>query len=96
MADLRPVVIQDGVLKENDVVGANLATTIVPFTVNSGQEDVWLTVPTSGFVTIFNVSVYDATNSFEIIVDYRLVSANVLEIRSSSADTYSIRILGNQ
>lgn len=96
MADLRPVVIQDGILKENDVVGSNLGTTIVPFTVNSGQENVWLTVPTSGFVTIFSVSIYDATNSFEIIVDYRLVSANVLEIRSSSAETYSIRILGNQ
>ena len=96
MADLRPVVIQDGVLKENDSVGGNLGTTIVPFTVNPGQENMWLTVPTSGFVTIFTVAVYDATNSFEIIVDFRLVSANVLEIRSSTPATYSIRILGNQ
>jgi len=72
----------------------NLTTQTLAFTILSGQENTWQLAPTTGLLNIFNVEVYDSTNSFRVFVDWRISSSNILEIKSASAQTYTIRIIG--
>lgn len=73
---------------------STLKTQTVAFSVNAGQENTWLTVPTTGLLNIFSVDTYDSTNTFEVFTAYRISSSNILEILSASAQTYTLRIIG--
>lgn len=73
---------------------ANLTNQTVAHTIAVSQINSWQIVPTTGLLNIFQVDVYDATNTFPINIAYRISGSNILEILSQSAQTYTIRIIG--
>jgi hypothetical protein len=74
--------------------GATLTTSVIAHTITSGQLNTWQTVPVTGLLNVFQVDVYDSTNTFPINIAYRITNSNVLEILSQSANTYTLRIIG--
>lgn len=72
----------------------SLTTQTVSFSITVPQIGQWVLVPTVSLVNVFSVEVFDATNTVQIFVDYRISLSNVLEIRSNNAQTYTIRIIG--
>lgn len=73
---------------------APLQTQTVAVTVSAGQINTFVSVPVTGLNNVFQVDIYDATNTFEIFIEYRISLSNVLEIKSAVAQTYTIRIIG--
>lgn len=74
--------------------GGTLTTQIVAHTITLAQINTWQTVPTTGLLNIFQVDVYDVTNTFPINIAYRISGSITLEILSQSAQTYTLRIIG--
>jgi hypothetical protein len=72
----------------------SLATQTISFSIALIQIDTWVTVPVTGLLNIFQVEIFDSTNTFQIFVAYRISNSNNLEINSASAQTYTIRIIG--
>jgi hypothetical protein len=73
---------------------ATLTNQTVAHTISLAQINTWQSVPTIGLLNIFQVDVYDATNTFPINIAYRISGSNNLEILSQSAQTYTLRIIG--
>lgn len=73
---------------------ASLATQTIAHTITPGQVNTWQIVPVAVLLNIFQVDVYDSTNTFPINIAYRISNSNVLEIFSASAQTYTLRIIG--
>lgn len=74
----------------------SLTTQTISFSILIGQINTFVLVPTTGLLNIFNVEIYDATNTVRVFTDWRVSSSNVLEIKSASAQTFTIRIIGSQ
>jgi hypothetical protein len=67
----------------------------VPFTVASGQENTWLSVPVIGMSLIADVNVFDASDYEELFIDIRLLNnSSELEIRSKKSLTYTVHVEG--
>ena len=73
----------------------SLTTQTISFSILIGQINTFVLVPTTGLLNIFNVEIYDATNTVRVFTDWRVSSSNVLEIKSASAQTFTIRIIGS-
>lgn len=75
--------------------GGSLTTQTISFSILIGQINTFVLVPTTGLLNIFNVEIYDATNTVRVFTDWRVSSSNILEIKSASAQTFTIRIIGS-
>lgn len=74
----------------------SLTTQTISFSILISQINTFVLIPTTGLLNIFNVEIYDATNTIRVFTDWRISSSNVLEIKSASAQTFTIRIIGSQ
>jgi hypothetical protein len=83
-----------------EVVGTFTAATqtlvnqSVSISITVPQINTWVTVPTVGLLSVIVVEIFDATDTSQLFIDWRITGGNVLEIRSNSADTYTIHIIG--
>lgn len=78
------------------IAGANPALTLqkVSFSITLAQVNTWVQVPIVNFNVVADIQVFDAADLTQLFVDYRISSGNVVEIRSNTANTYTIHVLG--
>ena len=65
---------------------------IVPITITS--SNVWTVVPKAVVVVVSDVEVFDQLNMEKVIIDIRILTGNIVEIRSKSLKTFNVHIMG--
>jgi hypothetical protein len=74
--------------------GGLLVTQSVSISITNLQLNTWVTVPTVGLTQIVLAEIFDATDTTQLFIDWRISGGNVLEIRSLTEATYTIHIIG--
>lgn len=72
--------------------GAPALFEVVPVTILA--VNVWTNVPLGSITTVYDVEVFDQSNMEKLLIDVRIVGANVVEIRSSKLYTYTVHVEG--
>lgn len=65
---------------------------IVPITITS--VNTWTPVPKAVVVNVSDVEVFDQLNMEKVIIDIRVITGNIVEIRSKSLKTFNVHIMG--
>lgn len=72
--------------------GAPALFEVVPVTIVA--VNVWTNVPLGLITTVYDVEVFDQSNMEKLLIDVRIVGANVVEIRSTKLYTYTVHVEG--
>lgn len=65
---------------------------IVPVTIVA--SNVWTPVPKAVVVIVSDVEVFDQLNMEKVIIDIRILTGNIVEIRSKSLKTFNVHVMG--
>lgn len=65
---------------------------IVPVTITS--INTWTPVPKMVVVVVSDVEVFDQLNMEKVIIDIRILTGNIVEIRSKTLKTFNVHVMG--